>query len=163
MKFESKHEFDQPASTVIKMFTDPSYFTRKYEALGFRDIQVLDQQRSDKAFSIKVRYTAHNDVPIPDFAKKFIPADSIVTQQDSWNPQTKTGRLDVEVKGTPVKIACDMQLRDTGSGSANTLKWTISCSIPLIGGKIEKLTAEDIQSKAGNDIDATRRILADYV
>ncbi len=162
MKFDDKHSFDKPAAAVMKMFSDKAYFERKYKALGFTDIEVLEHDKSATKFRIKVRYTTKNDVAVPDFAKKFIPAMAVVTQSDSWDISKMTGRIEAEIKGAPVKVICDMTLKDEGKGSANLLKWNISCGIPLIGGKIEKLTADDIKAKAGNDVATTRKILADY-
>ncbi len=162
MKFEDKHTFDKPAASVIRMFSDRAYFERKYKELGFTDIQVLEHQLDGTKFRIKVRYTTKNTVAVPDFAKKFIPSTAVVTQQDAWDTARMTGRLDVEIKGAPVKVACDMTLRDEGKGSANSLKWTVTSGIPLVGGKLEQLTADDIRAKSGNDIATTRRILADY-
>lgn len=162
MKFDDKHTFDKPAVTVMKMFSDRAYFERKYEELGFTEILVLEHEKSDTKFRIKVRYTTKNDVPLPEFARKFIPATAVVTQQDSWDLNRMTGRIDVEIKNTPVKVACDMSLKDEARGSANNLKWAVTCGIPLVGGKLEQITAGDIKSKSGNDIATTRRILADY-
>lgn len=162
MKFENKHSFNKPAATVIKMFSDRAYFERKYKALGFTGIEVVEHEKTDKQFRIKVRYTAKNDVQVPDLLKKFMPGSITVVQEDRWDLARMTGRLDVEIKGTPVKVACEMTLKDEGKGSANHLKWTITSSVPLVGGKLEKLTADDIQAKAANDVATTQRILADY-
>ncbi|HEY0973683.1 MAG TPA: DUF2505 domain-containing protein [Solimonas sp.] len=162
MKFDDKHTFDKPAATVMKMFSDKAYFERKYEALGFKDITVLEHEKSDKRFHIKVRYTTKNTVTLPDFAKKFIPDTAVVTQSDTWDLTKKTGRIEAEIKGAPVKVVCDMTLKDEGKGAANHLKWNISCGIPLVGGKVEQLTADDIRAKAGNDVATTRKLLADY-
>lgn len=162
MKFDDKHTFDKPAASVMTMFSDRDYFERKYKALGFTDIHVLEHDKSGDKFRIKVRYTATNDVALPEFAKKFIPSAMVVTQQDAWDLKRMTGRIDVEIRGTPVKVACDMSLKNEAKGSANYLKWTVTCGIPLVGGKLEQLTADDIKAKAGNDVATTRRILADY-
>ena len=40
MKFTDSHEFDVSSDTVIKMFSDPDYFTGKYEALGLSLIHI---------------------------------------------------------------------------------------------------------------------------
>ncbi len=162
MKFDDKHVFDKPAATVMKMFSDQAYFERKYKALGFTDIQVLEHEKSATKFRIKVRYTAKNDVPVPEVVRKFIPATTVVTQSDTWDIGKMTGRIEAEIKGAPVKVSCDMTLKNEGKGAVNLLKWNVSCGIPLIGGKVEKITAEDIQAKAGNDVATTRKILADY-
>ena len=162
MKFDDKHSFDKPASAVIKMFGDRAYFERKYKDLSFWNIEVLEHEKSATKFRIKVRYTTKNDAPIPDFAKKFLGESTQVTQQDAWDLDRKTGRLDIEIKGVPVKATADMVLKDEGKGSANNLKWNVSCGIPLVGGKLEKVVADDIQAKSKADIAASRKILADY-
>jgi hypothetical protein len=162
MKFDDKHSFDKPAATVMKMFSDRAYFERKYKELAFWDVTVLEHEKSDRKFRIKVRYATRNDAPIPDFAKRFLGESTTVTQQDTWDIAGKTGKLEIEIKGVPVKISAEMTLKDEGKGSANNLKWNVSCGIPLVGGKLEKVIAEDIQAKARADIAASRKILADY-
>lgn len=162
MKFDDKHTFDKPAATVLKMFSDKAYFERKYKELGWRNVAVLDHSVDAKKFRIKVRYTAPNSAPVPDFAKKFLGETNEVTQTDSWDLEKKTGRLEAEIKGVPVKVAADMKLVDEGAGSANKLSWNLSCGIPLLGGKLEDLVAGDIKAKARTDLAKTREILKSY-
>lgn len=162
MKFDDKHSFSKPAATVMKMFSDRAYFERKYRMLGFTGIEVLEHEKSDKRFRIKVRYIAKNDVQVPDMLKKFMPSQITVVQEDAWDLTRMTGHLDVEIKGTPVKVSADMTLKDDGKGSINLLKWNVSSSVPLLGGKLEKLAADDIHAKAGNDVAITQKILEDY-
>lgn len=161
MKFDDKHSFNKPAATVIKMFSDRAYFERKYKELGVEDLEVLECDKAGTKFRIKCRYKIENNA-IPDFAKKFMGDKSTVTQQDTWDTGTMTGRLDIEIKGAPVKVSAEMTLKNEGAGSANNLKWNLSCGIPLIGGKLEAVVADDIKSRAKSDIAASRKILADY-
>lgn len=162
MKYEQKQSFDKPASTVIKMFGDRKYFERKYAALGFKNVEVLEHEKNGDQFTICIRYTASADVPLPDFAKKFVPAEMHITQRDSWDLKKKTGRLEVELRGMPLKVGAAMKLVDEAKGGVNVLSWEVTCAIPLIGGKLEKLLISDIQAKADADLAASRAILADY-
>lgn len=162
MKFSDEHRFDKPAEAVIRMFTDRDYFVRKYEELGFSNVEVLDHSQDGDDFSITCRYEAPSDAPIPGFAKKFMGETNVVTQTDEWNAASMTGRLTAEIEGLPAKVGAAMRLTDDGDGSVNTLDWTISCGIPLVGGKIEKLVAEDIRSKSSTDQAKTAEILEDY-
>ena len=162
MQFNDKHSFDRPAATVIKMFSDKAYFERKYKDFGYKNIKVLEHVADAKRFRIKVQYEAPNSAPIPDFAKKFLGETNVVTQSDTWDLEKKTGRLEAEIKGVPVKISADMKLADEGAGSANTLRWNLSCGIPLLGGKLEQIVATDIQSKAKSDVAKSREILKNY-
>ena len=162
MQFNDKHSFDKPAATVLKMFSDRAYFERKYRELGFRDIEVLEHVADARRFRIKVRYSAPNNAPIPDFAKRFLGENNVITQSDTWDLEKKTGRLEAEIRGVPVKASADMKLADEGAGSANTLKWNLSCGIPLIGGKLEQVVASDIQAKSKTDLAKSREILKGY-
>ncbi|WP_028007099.1 DUF2505 domain-containing protein [Solimonas flava] len=163
MKHEQKQTFDKPPETVIRMFGDRRYFERKYELLGFRDIEVLEHEAAGDRFRIRVRYTAGADIPLPDFARKFVSGDITIVQEDRWDLAKKTGRLEVDLRGLPVKVGADMALVGLGKGgAANTLSWDVRCSIPLVGGKLEKLLLADIEAKADADLAASRKILADY-
>ena len=162
MQFTDKHSFDKPAATVLKMFSDRAYFERKYKELGFSNIEVLECTNDGKKFRIKARYSAPLDAPLPDFAKKFLAATNVITQSDTWDLGKKTGRLEAEIRGVPVKVGADMKLADEGAGSANTLKWNLSCGIPLLGGKLEQIVGSDIQSKSKADVARSREILKGY-
>jgi len=162
VQFNDKHTFDKPAATVLKMFSDKAYFERKYKELGYGNIEVLEHKADAKKFRIKVRYSAPNSAPLPDFAKKFLGETNTVVQSDTWDLERKTGRLEAEIKGVPVKVAADMKLADEGAGSANTLKWDLSCGIPFIGGKLEQVVAGDIKAKGATDLAKSREILKSY-
>ena len=162
MQFTDKHSFDKPAATVLKMFSDKAYFERKYRELGFKNIEVLEHKVDAKRFRIKVRYSAPNSAPIPDFAKKFLGENNLITQSDTWDLEKKTGRIEAEIRGVPVKVVADMKLADEGAGSANTLKWDLSCGIPFIGGKLEEVVAGDIKGKSKTDLAKSREILKGY-
>lgn len=162
MKYDEKLDYDKPPATVIGMYADRSYFERKYKDSGAWDVEVLEHEKSGRKFRIKCRFTMKSDAPLPEFAKKFIGTSITVVQQDAWDMETLTGRLETEIKGVPVKIHADMALKPEGKGCANHLKWSVSCGIPLIGGKLEKVIAEDLQAKSKSDYQVSLKILQDY-
>lgn len=162
MQFNDKHSFDQPAEKVIKMFSDKAYFEKKYKALGYTGIEVLEHSADGGKFRIKVRYSAKSDAAIPDFAKKFLAPVNVVTQTDSWDVAKKTGRIEAEIRGVPVKVTSEMALKDEGGGCTNHMKWNISCGIPFIGGKLEDVVSGDIKAKSKTDLAQSRELLKGY-
>lgn len=162
MQFNDKHSFDKPSASVIKMFSDKAYFERKYKELGFSGIEVLEHSLDAKKFRLKVRYSAKSDAPIPDFAKKFLGDSNVVTQTDTWDIGKKTGRIEAEIRGVPVKVFAEMALKDEGAGCSNTLKWNLNCGIPFIGGKLEEVVAGDIKAKSKADQAKSRELLKAY-
>ncbi|MGH8462245.1 MAG: DUF2505 domain-containing protein [Stenotrophobium sp.] len=163
MQFEDRHVFDKPAATVMTMYVERSFFERKYKDLGGWDIEVLDHEKSDTKFRIKCRYTTKASIAsIPSFAQKFIGSSITLIQQDTWDIKARTGWLDIEMKNAPVRIHADMTLRDEAGVAINAMKWNVSCGIPLIGGKLEQLVADDIKAKSGKDAKVSQIILNDY-
>lgn len=161
-KIDLEHKFTKGVASVWKMYSDRAFFERKYKESGYSNVEVLDFQTSAKGFSITCRYDAGSDAPMPDFVKKFIGERISVTQTDSWDAATKTGKITTEIKGAPVKVTAEMKLEGDAKSATNKMRWTLACSIPLVGGKIEGFLAEDIKTKSVRDQKASAKILADY-
>ncbi len=162
MKFEERHEFDVPADTVMKMYSDKAFFDRKYQALEAIECELLDHDESDSRFSVKYRLVMKSDAPLPDAAKKLLGGNIRMVQQDAWDLKKRTGRIDIEIKGAPIRIGADMTLIEEGGKAVNVQKWEIVCKIPLVGGKIESAVSEDVKMKSRKDLAVSRKIVADY-
>ncbi|MGQ0699331.1 MAG: DUF2505 domain-containing protein [Panacagrimonas sp.] len=163
MKFEERHSFDQPAATVMKMYADRAFFDRKYQALAAIECELLDHQLSVDRALVKYRLVMKSDAPLPEVAKKILGENVKMTQQDAWNLAKRTGRIDIEIKGAPIKVFADMRLIEENGKGVNVQNWTVSCGIPLVGGKIEAAIAEDIRIKSKRDLAASRKIIPDYL
>ena len=162
MQFQQILEYNKSSDAVIKMFGDPAYFERKFQLLDARAFEVLKQSTDGSDFSITMKITFPLSVPVPGFAKKVIGDTTTLTEEDSWDLAAKTGTLSVDVHGVPVEAVGRMRLVDRGAGCVNEIDWEISCSIPLIGKKVAKLIADDIQAKGAEDARVTNEILTDY-
>lgn len=162
MKFEDRQEFTEPWDTVKKMFTDPAYFEKKAKLLKRMNLQMLEHEKNGDHFRIRFSFGEKPTIELPSFAQRFAGKMAQVIEQDSWNIKTRSGRLTVELKGLPVKLSADMKVLDTEDGCVNVMNWDVVCSVPLIGGKLEKLIVQDIQFKAADDLAASRALLKKY-
>lgn len=151
MKFYETINYPVSCEHVLSKFITAEFLQAKYEGQGATNIRLLDQSREGDT----TRYTFTRDVPVqvkvPAFARSMVPKTITLIQTDSWNTTTRSGRLDIEFKGMPVKLSCDMLLEDEPSGTHHTLDFDIHVNVPLIGGKLEKLLAEDLQLKFQHD------------
>ena len=161
-KISLEHKFSKGIDKVWAMYGDRAFFEQKYKATGCTNIEVLDYKSSDKGFSITVRYDSKSDAPIPDFAKKFLPERITVTQTDSWDAASKTGKIVTELKNVPMKLSAEMKLEAAGKGAVNKMSWTLSSGIPLVGGKLESALAEDVKVKSARDEQASQKLLEAY-
>lgn len=161
-QYEERQNFDQPKEKVLRMFSDRAYFEKKYAASGGWDIKVLEHELSAKRFRIKCSYSRKPDAEVPGFARKIIGEAVHLTQEDVWDLEKATGNLKIEIRHTPIHMTAAMRVVEEKSGCANVLQWTISCAVPLIGGKLEQMLAKEMKDKAAADLEISRRLLASY-
>ncbi len=162
MKFEEVYCYERDADTVMTMFTDRAYFEKKYDQAA-DSYEILENNSDDKQFQIKVKRSMPLHVPVPGFAKKVLGGGSMtVIQEDIWDRASRRGQIKIELVGAPVRISAEMELKQGASGAENHVHWSIESGIPLIGGKVAKLVAEDIKAKSPEDQKLTNALLADY-
>lgn len=157
--FEDEQRYTQTPDAVLAKYTDPVFLQRKYETLGRQDIRLLENTRSAQRVRLRFAYTDAVDMPLPDFARKFMPERQQIEQTADWDLVSKTGRLVVVPKGSPARIEATMRLAAAGAGCVNAIGWTVSVSVPLLGGKLEKLLVDGLRQKAGHDQDVTQQLL----
>lgn len=159
MEFKTSETYAADVETLIAAYADESYHVEKMEKMGARNISVTVDDSGD-TFVIQSNREEKSDIEVPGFAKKFVKEWNSVTQTDTWNKNTKTGTMKIEVDGAPVDISGNIALVDAGSGATQNIDWKVKCGIPLVGGKLEKMTAEDIKAKAARDTVAGNEVLA---
>lgn len=161
MKFDEVYRYDKDADTVMAMFADRAYFEKKYDETTI-SYEVLEHERTDDRFMIRCKLAMPMNAPVPNFAKKFLGETMTVIQQDIWDLESRTGELKIEMHGAPIHISARMELKQGDAGGENHVHWDVQCRVPLVGGKIEKVIAQDIQAKSPGDMAVSNRILADY-
>ena len=147
MQFNVIHDYDHPADQVFAALVDFEAVKSKYEAIGQSDVQLVRCDESDDG-SVTMVTTRVVPLELPGFAKKVLSPKQNVTQTDVWtgadDKGRRTGTFVVEAKGTPVQVRGTLALTPRkGAGCTNTTDVTVECKVPLIGGKIADLVAND--------------------
>lgn len=161
MQTSETQYLDHSAEHVLGLFTTRDYFVQKYQRLGATDIKVLDCQDDGDHFAITVFQKVPQNTPLPGFLKKLVGARIGITQTDRWQRSTRQGQLDVVLQAAPVKVGVALALAEAGNGSRLDLTYDIHAPVPLIGGHIEKFLAGDVIARTNDDLDETRRMLAE--
>lgn len=165
MKFETTLVWEAPLARVLLMLTSPDYVVRKAELANHVSFAVISQSDDGRYFSITSRITGKPSIKLPAIAQKFVKSDQLIEidQTDRWDRETATGTLQVVNQSIKaVSISATMRLREDAGVTTNTISWEVTCDIPLIGGKLAALLAEDIQQKAAVNADVSRQILTKY-
>ena len=159
MKYQRTIDYPVPCAQVLAKFATAEFLQAKYAGQGATNIQLLKQSQDGDT----TRFTFSRDVPVqvdvPAFARSLVPSTITLIQTDTWNTITRKGSLDIEFKGMPVKLQCDMQLEERSGSTHHTLDFDIRVSVPLIGGKLEKLLAEDLQLKFKHDTEVSMALV----
>lgn len=159
MKYHDTINYPLPADSLFKFFTDPNFFVRKYEAQGATNVRIIHAEVSESRSTITISRDVPVEVPIPSFARALVPSHITLVQTDEWDTATRKGRLAIEFKGMPVHLKCDITLKDCAGGAIEELAFDIRVSVPLLGGKLEQLIAQDLRLKFQRDMEISLNIM----
>jgi len=148
MKVASTHTYAAPPDVVFAMMTTPDVLTAKYTALGHEQVQILEHKVTKGAVS--VRSTREVPMQVPGFAKKFLSPKNSVEQHDEWQAPaadgSRRGTWQVNAKGVPVRAGGDLRLTPGTKGTTVVeITGEVSCSVPLVGGKLASFVGGDVQ------------------
>lgn len=154
--------FPASSDVVIKAFTDKQFHLDKVDAIGSTGVELLDHNADPENFHVKIRRQMPVEVDVPGALKKFVPATATVTHKDAWSASSKTGFIEIELAGIPIELTCDASLRDEGDECVYRYEWHIKARVPLVGGKLEKLLARDMDEKIPKETRASIPLLDAY-
>jgi hypothetical protein len=148
MEVASRHTYAASPDAVFAAMTSPAVLTEKYTALGHRDIEIVGNDEGGGT----LRVTSRRGVPldVPGFAKRFLSPVTKVEQVDEWRPASPSGERrgtwKVSAAGVPVSTGGTLRLRPTADGGTLVeIKGEVTCSVPLIGGKIASFVGADVE------------------
>jgi hypothetical protein len=103
-------------------------------------------------------------VDLPGFAKKVLTPSQTTVQTEVWSAAGGDGvrrcTYDVDVQGAPGNISGSHVLSPSAGGSHHVIDIEIKVSVPLIGGRLEKLAAETGRGDIERQFDHTDEELA---
>lgn len=164
MKFQTRLTWPASRDRVLAMITDRRYVERKQEASTAERWEIASCSDDGRQFAVSVRSFNRPGENLPAVARRFINQDQLVEvlQHDRWDRDTASGTTVVENLSFPsVSVTASMQLTEADGITTNTISWDVSCSIPLVGGKLAELIAGEIRAKVSHNEALGRRILAE--
>jgi carbon monoxide dehydrogenase subunit G len=138
MKLRHDLAYDAAPPAVLAMLTDPAFWD--LVAVANEAISSTATVEDDGGATRIVVDSEQAVVGVPGFAKKFVGESTraITTQVWSGNEAAFT----VDAPGKPTSINGRATLVPKGEGSVLTYDLDVKASVPLIGGKLEKLVVE---------------------
>lgn len=162
MKIEAQHEYQHPVDKVYKAFTDPNFYVAKFEAIGARNVKIVESTDDDDTFSI----ITEREVPVnaPAALRSFIGDWNRLEQEEFWQGEDDEdeyyNELTISSPSVPVSITGVMTLSGDDKSCVNDVEITVTCNIPLLGGKLEKFVAGDAATNLDNEFEFITKYLA---
>lgn len=139
MKIHHEFRYDASPDAVHAMLGDPAFRERVCEAQHVTGCSVsVDGDPAALQVEVDQRRPADG---IPGFAKKFVGDEIQIVQRETWDGSTDAA-LSVTIPGKPGELHGTITLRPDGDGTLETVSGELSVSVPLVGGKLEKLVAD---------------------
>ena len=132
MRLLHEHAYDAPASEVFAMLVDPG-FRKKVAA-------ATDAISCDAAYGNGTLIVREDQQVkgVPGFAKKFVGESTKAIHTEVWTDGT-SATFEIETPGKPTHITGNTTLSEAGGRTTQVYDLEVKASVPIIGGKLEKL------------------------
>jgi hypothetical protein len=136
-----------PAEKVDATMTDPEYLRARLRRIGGPGSDLLDHEASPESARYELKQgLAEKD--LPPVVSKVMNGNLAIVRTETLNrtaPGSYTGDVDVAIPGAPASAAGTMRLADASDGSLFEVHADVTVRVPLIGGKIEEIVAEQVR------------------
>ncbi|WP_139984303.1 DUF2505 domain-containing protein [Nocardioides litoris] len=154
MEFRHELAYDAPPDEVYAMLADPAFREKVCAAQGVVSADVrLAPRGADAAegFDLEVEQV-QDTAGLPAIAKKIAGDTTQVTVVEAWSSRTG-GTLEIVAPGKPTSARGTVALASSPGGTTHVVELQIKVRVPLVGGKLEQLMADNV--KAGLDVEHT--------
>ena len=140
-----------PAEKVFAAMTDREYLQARLRELGGPGSELLELEASPESARYKLKQGL-SESDLPPIVSKVMNGDLAIVRTETLNrtaPGSYSGDVDVAIPGAPASAAGGMRLADDGSGdgagSLFEVNADVTVRVPLFGGKIEEIVAEQVR------------------
>jgi hypothetical protein len=138
MRLRHELAYDAPPTDVLAMLSDPLFWDKVAAATGALSSRATVDTEGPATTIVVDQEQAVAGVP--SFAKKFVGESTRAITTQVWRGHDAT--VEVDTPGKPTRIAGTATVAENGTGSTLTYDLDVKASVPLVGGKLEKLVVE---------------------
>jgi hypothetical protein len=138
VKFRHENRYDASVEDVVAMQTDQAYRSslRSRTRSAGHEVTVTDEGDTTVVL-VDQRLKTQG---IPSFAQKLVGETIHLKQREEWTGNQAT--FELTIPGKPGHLRGTVTVEPDGDGAVERLDGEARASIPLVGGKIEKLLVD---------------------
>ena len=149
--FTYEQAFSAPPERVLAMMCDPEFVRAKAEATAGSDIEVEVIQHDAGA---RVSSTRSLPAEVPSYAAPFVGDTLTITEVQQWGPGADATVAEVSVDfHAPLAYSGTITLVADGTGTVARHRGEFKASVPFVGGKVERVAAEQTQRYLAKETD----------
>ncbi len=153
-----EYRFKHDIGTVYDLLTDPQFLVDRCIELGG-----LSAEGEAKEIGVDTVVITHRTTnsDLPGLLKKLIGAEQHYTLEETWQAAGDgwRGRMTVDIKGQPLDISAQFELKPIAGGCVYRLKPQVRASIPVIGKQVEKFILQQFENDANSELAYTGNYL----
>ena len=167
VNLDRSRSFPVSAQTLYGVLSSRDFYAARFAMSGVSDYGYEESRQDDGTLTLRFSRQLRLDSgrgKVPGFARRFIPASAALLTEFVWLPAQAApfeARFSVNVSGVPVSVTGTMQVLDAAGGCRQILRAEIRSNVPLVGGKLCQLIADQVDRGLEKDSQATHRYLAD--
>lgn len=145
------------AEKVFGAMVDETHLRDRLAAIGGSNAELV----TFSSTGAKTTYQLKQGVPaehLPSAVKAALGGDLVIQRTETW--AAGAGTVEVAVGSVPGRLEGAFTVLGNGSGSKTTLTGEVRVGIPLLGGKLEKLIAEQVAVLLDKESEFTSEWLA---
>lgn len=140
-----EHSWTLPAdpATVFAMLTDENYQRATGDATGAQEVSLTVDATGPGAVIHSVRKMSTAD--LPSAVQSFVGNELDIDVEQRWGPAaedgSRAGTMRITVPGKPLDFTGNCSLHPVAEGSMVRITGDVDCSVPFVGGRVEKMVA----------------------
>ncbi|MEZ5157239.1 MAG: DUF2505 domain-containing protein [Candidatus Nanopelagicales bacterium] len=135
--------YDADPATVFDMLADEEFIIHKCNQSGSLEVSAGVWANGEQVIIHNRRVLP---AKLPGFVKRFVGETLPLDETQTWGPVAEDGsrkaEFVVDFDGQPIAFSGTITLLPRGDQTEVETKGAIKCSVPLVGGKIERVAAE---------------------
>jgi hypothetical protein len=163
-RIEHRAEFTTDVASAYAAVAGEKALRARLEELGGHSAALLAYEASDAGLRYQLRQGISAD-KLPQAVRTLHKGDLLVTRTQTWRvSKDGTGRqgdASVEVGGVPGEILARTALLANGGTTVLRISGEVTVRIPLFGGKLESVIAEQVSKLLEREAEFTAKWLAE--
>ena len=162
-RFEHRATFSSPAATVYATLVDRAFLEERLRVLGGKGAGIVEYSGSGDEVSYRLRQGLDAE-KLPGAVRAILKGDLVVERTERWSLDggTHVAAGSATISGVPGDIRNRSRVEPSGGGSALVVAAEVKVGIPLIGGKLEGVIADQVGKLLAAESEFTGKWLAEH-